>query len=684
VPPQPLVADTGATDNYVSISCPVLNKRPTAHPIRISNPNGQVMTSTHEADLDLPTLRLAARRAHIVPDLHHCSLLSMGVLCDAGYTVEFDRTHMRVLDDGACVLTGTRYAPTGMWHINVPTLPAPAPSAQANKLSGTTIKDSVAYAHATLFSPALSTLEHALNHNFLTNFPGLNVSTLRRYAPTSIPMDKGHLDQVRQNVRSTKPPRPSPEPDTDTNPSPITTKTHECYAAIYEPHGQVYSDQTGRFIIPSSSGNNYIMIVYDFDSNSIFAQPFKNRTAACILDAYKILHEHLLQAGLKPRLQRLDNECSKLLKTFMHDQDVDFQLVPPGMHRRNAAERAIRTFQNHFIAGLCSVDKDFPLHLWDKLIPQAEITLNLLRASRINPNVSAYAQVNGTFDFNRTPLGPPGCRVLAHDKPDKRTTWAPHGLDGWYVGPALDSYRCWQIWIWESRAVRICDTVTWYPTKVTMPDSSSTATIVACLKDIVNALQHPSPQSPLSPLTDTHNQALRDITQLLTHVVTPPAAPTPPPPPPAVLRVAKPAPDTAAEQPTAPLRVPNPTLPVCVSPSPPRDATPTPAVTYAQVTGLAGKKRRTQPKPKNRPIPTSAPPLQPPPALTVAPPIPPPPPAVPPPSHRRSVTSKPLRFRPNHPAVPTSPNAVSSATPAATRTRAAAAPANTKPISLQP
>ena len=62
----------------------------------------------------------------------------------------------------------------------------------------------------------------------------------------------------------------------------------------------------------------------------------------------------------------------------MTDENIDFQLVPPGMHRRNAAERAIRTFKNHFIAGLCSVDKDLPLHLWDRLLPQAELTLNLL------------------------------------------------------------------------------------------------------------------------------------------------------------------------------------------------------------------------------------------------------------------------------------------------------------------
>ncbi len=115
----------------------------------------------------------------------------------------------------------------------------------------------------------------------------------------------------------------------------------------------------------------------------------------------------------------------------MYTNDFDFQLVPPGIHWRNAAERAIRTFKNHFIAALCSVDKNFPIHLWDQLLPQAEITLNLLRGSRINPKLSAWAQVHGTFDFNRTLLGPPGCRVLAHEKPDKRKTWAPQWLACW-------------------------------------------------------------------------------------------------------------------------------------------------------------------------------------------------------------------------------------------------------------
>jgi hypothetical protein len=284
-------------------------------------------------------------------------------------------------------------------------------------------------------------------------------------------MVKGHLDHVRQIQRSTKTPI-----DDETMP-PITDlpykRSHEYYAAIMEPTGQIYTDQTGKFITPSSNGNNYLMIVYDYDSNHIFATPFKTRTAKYILDAYKIVHAQLCVAGLRPQLQRLDNECSENLKEFLRTEKVDFQLVPPGSHRRNAAERAGRTYKNHFIAGLCSLDPDFPLHLWDRLVPQSIITLNLLRGSRINPKLSAYAQIHGTFNFNRTPLAPPGIRVLIHTPSDKRTTWSPHALDGWYTGPALDSYRCYNIWIWETRSERICDTISWFPMKITMPIASS-------------------------------------------------------------------------------------------------------------------------------------------------------------------------------------------------------------------
>ena len=434
------------------------------------------MYSTHEAELDLPNLPIEARRVHIVPALQTASLLSMGQLCDAGCIVTFDSKSVAVHRNDELILDGIRTPATGLWHLSLvkTTLDiAPATSPPPMLLHhsfaaihSATPAELVAFAHASLFSPALSTLTTALKRGYLPNFMGLTAKALRKYPPHSVAMVKGHLDQARKNQRSTKKALPSTSPPTDTTDSPDPAlipddpfppsdpgnlRAHHCYATVFEPAtGQIHSDQTGQFVVASSAGNNYILVVYDYDSNSILVEPMRSRTGPCILEAFKIVHNRLVIAGLRPQLHRLDNECSTALKTFLKEEQVDYQLVPPRLHRRNAAERAIRTFKNHFVAGLCSVDKDFPLHLWDKLLPQAEITLNLMRGSRINPKLSAYAQVHGTFDSNRTPLAPPGIRVIAHIKPTERTTWSPHGADGWYTGPALEAYRCYTVWMWET------------------------------------------------------------------------------------------------------------------------------------------------------------------------------------------------------------------------------------------
>ena len=135
-----------------------------------------------------------------------------------------------------------------------------------------------------------------------------------------------------------------------------------------------------------------------------------------------------------------------MLKEYLIDNDVEFQLAPPHIHRHNAVERAIRTLKNHIIAGIATCDKEFPLHLWDRLFPQAILTLNLMRGSRINPHLSAHAQVHGQFNFNSHPIGPPGTKVLVHEKSDNRSSWAPHATEGWYIGPAMEHYRCYTIY----------------------------------------------------------------------------------------------------------------------------------------------------------------------------------------------------------------------------------------------
>ena len=114
--------------------------------------------------------------------------------------------------------------------------------------------------------------------------------------------------------------------------------------------------------------------------------------------------------------------------------------MPPHVHQRNEAERAIRTFKDHFLAILAGVAPNFPKDRWDLLLPQAELTLNLLRASNTKPHVSAWEHLFGPYNFDATPMGPAGSRVLIHAKASTRRSWDFRCQDGFYIGPALQHY----------------------------------------------------------------------------------------------------------------------------------------------------------------------------------------------------------------------------------------------------
>ena len=121
--------------------------------------------------------------------------------------------------------------------------------------------------------------------------------------------------------------------------------------------------------------------------------------------------------GNEPSIYVMDNEISQEFLNALTINKTQYQLVPLHTHRRNLAERAIQTWKNHFKAGLASVDPNFSLTEWDRLVEQANITLNLLRSSRVNPKLSAYVYMFGEFNFSSTPLVPPGTKVVVHIKP---------------------------------------------------------------------------------------------------------------------------------------------------------------------------------------------------------------------------------------------------------------------------
>ena len=166
--------------------------------------------------LDLPHLPPAARIAHIFPDIASGSLLSIGLLCDHGCTATFHPDTVDITLDGATILTGTRSPTTNLWTIDLAQLKPQdtpiflvshhQPQHRINALLATDaiIARRVAFYHVALFSPSLSTWRAAISRGFLTTWPDLTSKQVRRHHPASIPMIKGHLDQQRANLQSTK------------------------------------------------------------------------------------------------------------------------------------------------------------------------------------------------------------------------------------------------------------------------------------------------------------------------------------------------------------------------------------------------------------------------------------------------------------------------------------------------
>ena len=180
-----------------------------------------------------------------------------------------------------------------------------------------------------------------------------------------------------------------------------------------------------------------------------------------------------------------------------------------GNHRRNAAERAIETSKKHFIAGLFSRHPNFPMQLWCRV--QAELTLNLLRPSRLNPKLSAYAQLEGAFDFNRTPLVPLCVKILVYETPSQRGSWSPHGVEGWYIGPAMKNYRCY---VPATASERTTETVSFFPHATPLPKNSSIDAAIIAAHDLTYALTHPDPALSTMILGDEETRALKQLSDI--------------------------------------------------------------------------------------------------------------------------------------------------------------------------
>jgi len=498
--------------------------------------------------------------AHVLPDLNQ-SLISIGKLCDAGCTATFDAQTVTIHHEHRPILTGTRQQ-NGLWLLPMqqslwprnqqpPIHALPAPAQQANfTMHDAVLRDSIKFLHLTLFSPTKSTLLAAIRNNHFVGWPGLTEHNVKRYLTLQEPTIMGHMDQQRQGTRSTSrnPPTPQPTIDNtinDSNPAPFgdttnphtdgspavttehpndyQTRTHHAYLSVQDlPSGRVFTDQTGPFPVVSTQGTKAVMVLYDYDSNAILIEGITSRGKAELLRAYTHLLGRLHQAGLKPTLQRMDNEISEVFKQFLLKQNITLELTPAHVHRRNAAERAIRTWKNHFLAGLASLNPRFPIQYWSYLLPQSELTLNLLRQSRINPRLSAHAQLHGHYNFPRTPMAPPGCEMIAFQPPTQRPSWGFHGFKAWYVRPALNHYRCVHAINAATGRETTVENLQFLPHNFTSPVLSPPQLVTIAAQQLIDAIRaHTHPPRQLFRPNNTNTAALRHLAEIFHRMANP-------------------------------------------------------------------------------------------------------------------------------------------------------------------
>ena len=194
-------------------------------PIDVVLPDGSEIQSTHTALLNIPSLPTKAREAHLFPSLTSGSLISMGLFCDQGCKVTFTADEVVVKRGGQTIVTGPRCPTTRLWNLDIPTTTPAANNAvkrtacewyaqgrcmfgakcrhshdTANAFGATvfphtanaanpstTIADRIAFQHAAMGSPAISTWCDAIDAGWLTTFPEITAALVRKHPPPHQP-----------------------------------------------------------------------------------------------------------------------------------------------------------------------------------------------------------------------------------------------------------------------------------------------------------------------------------------------------------------------------------------------------------------------------------------------------------------------------------------------------------------
>jgi hypothetical protein len=157
-----------------------------------------------------------------------------------------------------------------------------------------------------------------------------------------------------------------------------------------------------------------------------------------------------------------DNIIGATMVKYFTTKGIQLQVVPPDdrLHRRNNAERAVQTGKAHIISAIATCNKKFPIDAVHLILPQCELTLNLMRESDIK-GVSCWERLRGPFDTSRHSIYPIGTSCAIYNP--KHLTWAPRADPGFYLGANLLGFQSHRVFSTTTMAERDTVTLDWFP-----------------------------------------------------------------------------------------------------------------------------------------------------------------------------------------------------------------------------
>jgi hypothetical protein len=413
----------------------------------------------------LQPLRKSTREMNIVPGLHS-TLISIPKLADAKYTTVFKKGKATIYDalttmitaDQPPILDAPRCKLTGLWELPLEPLQTTSSDTRSAATQPETINvildlpstlQTLLWYHTAAGFPTKETFSDTVHAGNNSTWPGLTAKMIHRHFPNSNKTIRGHLKGQQQGICSTKQKAldkiiemAATSLHSATLKAPIV-KLSDIFVRIKDLSDTIQSDQTGSFPYTSQGGNRYIMVAIHLNKNYIFSKQMKNRTEEEMMGAYQRIVNKMRAAGLRLKKHILDNEASKAFKAKIKENEMEYELVPPGNHPWNQAAQVIQTFKVHFISILTGVDYQFPLSLWCYLLELMKLTLNLLQQSNVAPKILAFAHIHRHHDYMKKPFAPLGCTIHSHVKPEDHRSWDACANAGFNLGTSMEHHCCY-------------------------------------------------------------------------------------------------------------------------------------------------------------------------------------------------------------------------------------------------